>query len=66
MQAGPLNRANGTTAETMSDGAPKQAGAPDQEPMESHGASRGSRSKDDGHLDLGVLNQESIVLLRMP
>ena len=37
-----------------------QAGAPDQEPMEPHGADRGSRSKDNGPLELGALNEESM------
>ena len=38
----------------------EQAGAPDLEPMEPHGASRGSRSKGYGPLELGALNQESM------
>ena len=44
----------------------EQAGAPDQEPMEPHGTSRGSRSKDNGSLEQGALNQESMGLLRIP
>ena len=44
----------------------EQAGAPDQEPVEPHGTSRGSRSKDNGPLELVALNQESMGLLRMP
>ena len=44
----------------------EQAGAPDQEPVESHGTSRGSRSKDDRPLELVALNQESMGLLRIP
>ena len=44
----------------------EQAGAPDQELVESHGTSRGSRSKDNGPLELGALNQESMGLLRIP
>ena len=34
----------------------EKAGAPDQEPMESHGTSRGSRSKGNGPLEPGALN----------
>ena len=34
----------------------EQAVVPDQEPMEPHGAIRGSRSKDNGPLELGALN----------
>ena len=44
----------------------EQAGAPDQEPMEHHGTSRDSRSKDNGLLELGALNQESVGLHRIP
>ena len=33
----------------------EQSGGPDQEPMEPHGTSRGSRSKDNGPLELGAL-----------
>ena len=44
----------------------EQAGAPDQETMEPHGTSRGSRAKDNGTLELGALNQDSIGLLRIP
>ena len=49
----------------MGHGAPGDTGAPDQEALEPHGAGRGSRSKDDGPLKLGALNQESMGLLRM-
>ena len=41
----------------------EQAGAPDQEPVEPHGTSRGSRSKDNGSLELVALNQQSMRLL---
>ena len=44
----------------------EQARAPDQEPVEPHGASRGSRSKDTGPLELGALNQESMGLHQIP
>ena len=44
----------------------EQAEVPDQEPMEPHGASRGSRSKDNGPLELGALNEESMELHRVP
>ena len=44
----------------------EQAGVPDQEPVESHGTSRGSRSKGDRPLELVALNQESMGLLRIP
>ena len=47
-------------------GALEYAGAPDQEPVESHGTSRGSRSKDNGPLELVTLDKESMGLLRMP
>ena len=43
-----------------------QAGVPDQELIEPHGVSRGSRSKDNGPVELGALNQESMVLHRVP
>ena len=43
----------------------EQAGSPDQEPMDPHGAGRGSRSKDDASLELGAVNQELIGLLRI-
>ena len=52
--------------EAMGQGAPGAGWAPDQEPMEPHGAGSGSRSKDNGPLELGALNQESIGLLRIP
>ena len=44
----------------------EQAGVPDQEPMEPHGAGGGSRSKDNGPLELGALIQESMGLHRVP
>ena len=44
----------------------EKARAPDEEPMEPLGASRGCKSKDNGPLDLGALNQEPIGLLRIP
>ena len=50
----------------MGHGPLEQAGVPDQELMEPHGVSRGSRSKDNGPLELGALNQESMGLHRVP
>ena len=47
----------------MDHGLLEQSRAPDQKPIERHGA---SRSKDNGHPELGDLNQESIGLLRIP
>ena len=44
----------------------EQARVPDQEPMEPHGTTRGSRSKDNGPLELWALSQESMRLLRIP
>ena len=44
----------------------EQARVPDQELMESHGAGRSSRSKDNGPLELGALNKESEGLHRVP
>ena len=43
----------------------EQAGAPEQEPVEPQGTSRGSRTKDNGPLELVALNQESMGLLRI-
>ena len=40
----------------------EQARAPDQEPMEPHGASWGSRSKDNGPLELGAPDQKTMGL----
>ena len=60
-QAGLLNKEpTGPLRRLWVMGPLEQAGAPDLEPMEPHGASRGSRSKDYGPLELGALNQESM------
>ena len=44
----------------------EQAGVPDQELMEPHGAGRGSSAKDNGPLELRALNQESTGLNQVP
>ena len=43
-------------------GSREQAGSPDEEPMEHHGAGREPRSKDNGPLELEAVNQESMGL----
>ena len=50
----------------MGHGPLEQARVPNEELMEPHGVSRGSRSKDTGPLELGALNQESMGLHRIP
>ena len=44
----------------------EKARSPVQEPVEPHGAGRGSRPKDNGPIEPGTQNQESIGLLRIP
>ena len=46
--------------ETLGHGPLEQAEAQDREPVERHGPSSGSRLKDNGPLELGALNQESV------
>ena len=66
-QAGLLNKEpTGPLWRPLVMGPLEKVGAPDQEPMEPHVTSRGSRSKDNGPLELGALSEESMGLLRIP
>ena len=62
----PKYRANGTTVETMGHGAHGASWGPRSRANGVPWNKQGTRSKDNGPLDLGALNKESMGLLRIP